>query len=753
MNVDQFWVDFLGVTSNKNRPMPLVEAIPLRLWICTPLTKVPIETSKQSSQTSLDFLGDSSSRKGSVDSNRIPQPSSAASSPGCQRAHHVTIPSSFHASVSSPNLKGTNKDDFGRTGDKAEIIGSPPVVSSLPASPRFRDSGFSSLSESKAVNNDNRKSPNVDCLSQTLSDSLDKVANGDVTAEDCLTLDRKSSHDSLDGKLSPMCIFTEHEAQTGKKSPGTIPNGGSNVSAHEGPSELRKTFGSCSSNEDDQLGAFPMDDIKVADMSVLALVPVNVNIQMDHFQFLFLMRLQEMIVKLQEQLDIDRQHHIAETCDKPTTQGSPRVTFSVLGKRAEVNIILPPSPDPALNTRGASSASSFLDPGFVSDNEIATPDVPVDIVQDKLRSDTPDLKNSVTVADVTSGLEGRGSALSMSESTDGWLPQDGDKNVLKTRRGSDASCASSQLGTSVDSRSRSSSRGSRSSRVVSVFTAEGNDIHFGLQMDGDDMAIKLTVQELKIDEKGNLNFEKYLNQKSFKTTQDDDITVPKPLPSSPPTVSVRAEFGPGAERNTPSAGERGFAHVLLSNVGLSLFMSNIEGLSECFDDEILLPKMPFFVEMKSSSICVKDDKPPRLLSAIPPLPLNVTMENIAIYRNQDEVINIRPLNILQNAREPSVDERDAVALHPVVSRQLSRTTSDLSLAESVSSRSDNDSEKECLKAQLSVSRAALHAVQDERQALLKTIERLQYELSMSNREQDRLQAKVVAYQSASSRRK
>lgn len=750
MTVDQLWVDFLGITSNKNRPMPFVEAIPLRLWICTPMTNVPIETSIQSSQSSLDYERDSYYRKGSVDSNPIPQPTSATSSPGCQRAHHVSIPSSVHASVSSPNLKTIPKDELGTTGGQVELIGSPPVISSLPSSPRLRDSGFSSLSESKVTS----QSPSINCTSQNSSNSLHKVASGEVpvlqeNSEDCVTLDQKSSHNSLDGKMSPMCIFKARETEISNKAPGHIPNGGSNMSVNEGPNELRKAFGSFSSNEDDNIGAFPMDEFKVADMSVLAVVPVNVSAQLDHFQFIFLMRLQEMMVKLQEQLDQDRQNHIAVTCDKPS-QSSPRVTFSVLAKSAEVNIILPPSPDPALNSRGTSSTSSYLDPGFVSDNESASPEVLVDNIKDKPGSQTPDVKTSLSTNDVTSGIEGRGSALSMCESTDGWLPQDGDKNaVANTRRGSDASCSSSQLGTSVDSRSRSSSRSARSGRIVSVFTAEGNDIHFGLLMDGDDMTVKLTSQEIKVDEKGNLNFEKYLNQKSFKPPQDSNTTVPRPLPSSPPMVNVRAEFGPGAERNTPSAGELGFAHVQMSNVGLSLLMSNIESLSECFDDEILLPKMPFYVEMKSSNICLKDDKPPRLLSTPTPLPLNVSLENISIFRNQNEVINIRALNASNDGTEPSVGE--PVALH--TSHQLSRTTSDLSLAESMSSRSDNDSERECLKAQLSVSRAALHAVQDERQALLKTIERLQYELSMSNREQDRLQAKVVAYQSVSGRRK
>ncbi|KAK3746692.1 hypothetical protein QZH41_018916 [Actinostola sp. cb2023] len=798
MTVDQFWIDFLGITNNKNRPMPFVEAIPLRLWICTPLVDLAIN-SKHSNPSSpnLDYEGTMDSRKGSTDSNRIPQspsaqpstqPSSAASSPGCQRAHHVKA-SSFHGFISSPNLKGGPKDEGVHRGSTGMEFGGspPPVSSSLPASPKLRDNGFAHMSESDGFVNDAidvTKTTPSETLSLNSSNSLDEVsANGHVQAlqenlksEDCVTLDQKLSENSLNGKLSPMGMFSRLGTETGDVtkapgSPGHIPNGGSNVSSDDGPNGLRKAFGSYSSAEEENLSDYPGDAFKVANMSLLAMVPANFSVQLDHFQFIFLLRLQEMMVKLQEQLDLERRNHIAATCDKPTAP-SPSITFSILAKRGEVNIILPPGPDLALNSRGPSSASSYLDPGFVSDNEIVTPEVDTHEkslrdtpLRDTLRGtslrDTPDIitetnvqnKSSRTdllpVSDVISGPEGRGSALSICESNDGWLPQDGDKNVSKTRRGSDASCGSSQLGTSVDSSARSSARSARSGRVVSVFSAEGNDIHIGMHMEGDNMAVKVTVQEMNIDEKGNMNFEKYLNQKSFKAPRENTTTVPQPLPSTPPMITVRAEFGPGAERNTPSAGERGFAHAQMSNLAFSLMMSNIESLSDCFDDEILLPKMPFYAEMKSSNVSIKDDKPARLLSAPPPLPLNVNLENLSIFRDQDGIINIRAINTPPDLREPV----EVVPLQRLVSRQLSRTTSDLSLAESVSSRSDNDSERECLKAQLSVSRAALHAVQDERQALLKTIERLQYELSMSNREQDRLQAKVISYQTAGMRRK
>lgn len=782
LSADQCWADFLGVKSNKNRPMPFIEAIPLRLWVCTPLPK-----------NTQEIHPPSPARSDDEDTRRIPQPSSVASSPGCVRAHPQSS-SAIHISNSSPNLKHGAKDlnTLGnRINDikpKKELDTSPPGSSSLPASPRSRDVGFDPLTDLKRGRHENdfigSKSFPVASLSknsQSLSSLSQEELNGGVDAcshgsdSDTRNGEAELDHSVPDERIDTTLTGNENlksSSEVTNKGPGSsenIPNGGSNTTTEDAPN-LRKGFGSYSSAEDENLSDYPADAPKVADLSVLAIIPSNFAVQFDHFQYIFLLRLQESLLKMQEELDAEARRHLSEPSINSATP-SANVTFSLLAKRGEVSLVLPPGPELS-NSRGTSSASSYLDPGFVSDGETALPDVGPDglDIHEKFSHTRTDIvsplpkdeqsiphlniqsKSSLLpVSNGTSGADhtGRGSTSPMSDPSS-WT-QDGDRGVTKARRGSDASTSSSQLGTSVESSARSSARSIRSGRIVSVFTAEGSDLHLGIQMEGDDTTVKVTLQDIQIDEKGNHNFEKYLNQKSFKAPHESSTMVPHPLPTTPPSVTVRAEFGPGAERNTPSAGERGFAHVQLDNMALSLSMSNIESLSECFDDEILLPKMPFYVELKSSSLCVRDDKPPRLLSAPPPLPLNVNLENISIFRNQNAVINIKSLNPTPGMRgtdgcTTEGEEPFRVDLGRSLSR-LSRTTSDLSLAESISSRSDNDSERECIKAQLSVSRAALHAVQDERQALLKTIERLQYELAMSNREQDRLQAKVIAYQS------
>ena len=41
--IDQFWVDFVGVPSSRNRPVPFIESFPLTLWVAMPLQTIQFE--------------------------------------------------------------------------------------------------------------------------------------------------------------------------------------------------------------------------------------------------------------------------------------------------------------------------------------------------------------------------------------------------------------------------------------------------------------------------------------------------------------------------------------------------------------------------------------------------------------------------------------------------------------------------------------------------------------------------------------
>ncbi|XP_032240732.2 UHRF1-binding protein 1-like [Nematostella vectensis] len=785
MSADQVWADFLGIASYKDRPMPFIDAMPVRLWICTPLPGSPTGdvTSRTNGpipaqQANRQPLNASGTKQMSVATRtssfplaheldpgkrrQLSEPHSAASSPGCKRAHDPLTTPHFIWSNSSPNLK---RELAQRKGTSVDIDPLGAVVNgeshSLPSSPRSHpeDVGLTRLGSSESV-------PSV---KSDPADSISLSSQASSSQEDYIFI--QNSDNTIDSREELSLCANKPEQdfanQNGQLCEALTPVDDSPLTPTQGgfiggvliedagvlpPNDQPRYFTDQTPGDpmgpsiydEESLSDDPSEAVKMADMSVLAYIPTNVVIQLEHFHLIFLFRLQEMLEKLKEQLLYECQKNSSptDTNDAPETS----LTFSLLTKSARLNLILPPCPDSGINgpSRADSSLSSYLDPGFVSDGGSITPEINQDLENNTMSPDGVVIPGKLESAAVKVSPEDGQEVVGEDAG-----PEASGGRTSRGRRDSDVSSASSQLGTSVESSAKSSARSARSGRIVSIFSAEGGDIQLGIHLDGEDMAVKLIAQELKIDERGNANIEKFLNQKSTKSPARENSIPTHHSLLGHPVLALRAEFGPAAERFAQSAGERGFAHVQAGNINTSFLMSNLESLSDCFDDEVLTPKMPLYVELKNSCVSLRDDKPPRLLSALPPLPINVNIENLTIFRNHEGIVNLRGLSTSSaDIRESSGPVTGFRGNSPKPSsRQLSRTASESSIAESVSSRSDVDSERESVKAQLSVSRAALHAVQEERQALLKTIERLQMELTLSNRETDRLHTRLQAYES------
>lgn len=502
-----------------------------------------------------------------------------------------------------------------------------------------------------------------------------------------------------------------------------------------------------------------LDSVSKAELSLLIQIPQTVNIQFDHFQFVFLMRMQEMLVKLQEDLE---KGQLMESMES-----QPMIFFSILARGVDLNIVLPPAPDreasrlnrdPSQNlSRNTSSLSSYLDTGIVSDSGCQSPDVIDSKSHSRTNSDgSPQWKDGLqptmenhSPRDVsqsrpnssqsTSHTSGRAS-VSSAPDTDGWSmvgAQDSKSSSgrVTSQTDSDASNASSHLDGSA---SKDSNK--KSPKMVSILSIQGEEVEVGLHFHGYDKVIKIICPEIKLDELGVVSFEKFLNQKSFnKSLRQSTLSSPS---EATPMVRMRAEFGPSAERLEPTAGERGFMHVKANGINGTLLVSTLGSLADCLEDEILVPPIPFMVEVTDSNVSINNDLPPALVSAPIAIPIDLNIENIAIRRAHTGVFHIRPMTA-----EPQERANEPVAMP--VTRQESFKASQLSLSDSASvcSRAESlENEKQCLVAQMSVSRAALQSLQEERDALLKTIERLQQELSFSNREQDLLQEKMTSFQ-------
>lgn len=723
LSAEQVWLDFLGIEETKNRPVSFVDAVPIQMWIATPLPSYDSSSSNVNSQV------------------KRPHSASPLSSPTHRRTVSEVI--STRRKASEPLLD-------------RKLLGSTTAQSIVTSYAKGLHNSVPSLSPSP-VNNTTPKSP----------DNLSAV-DGPPPAYELGNEEHKTAPAGGDPP-PPYEALTHNGPVSLAASPEEAPPLPEKAPL---PESLLNDF-----TKPDTQSHEETEPASTADMSLLIHVPHCVSLQLDHFQFVFLLRLQEMLVKLQQDLEKDKLTHSDDSGSSESRDSQPTLFFSILAREVDLNIVLPPAPDrdasrlerdPSQNTsRNASSLSSYLDTGVVSDSGCQSPDV-ADFKshsradsdggpprrdgllspsadrtsrsgQEQLSSPRPSSPQSV------SHTSGRASASSAPDS-DSWLMVGGsDKSSTghpRSRTESYASNSINQLQSSAskDSNSKEIEKEPKDHKMVSIFSIEGEEVEIGIHFQGYDKVVKLICPEIKLEELGVINFEKYVNQKALRKSLTK--TTLYPLSEITPMVRMRAEFGPSADRFEPTAGERGFAHIKANGINGNLLVSTLGSLADCFEDEVLFPPVPFLVELNNSSVSINNDLPPALISAPLPIPVDLNIENISVRRAHTGVFQIRPTG--SDSQTCSSEQVSAP-----ITRQVSISASQLSLSDSASvcSRAESlENEKQCLVAQMSVSRATLQSLQDERDALLKTIERLQQELSFSNREQDLLQEKMTSFQ-------
>lgn len=715
MSAEQVWLDFLGIEEANNRPVPFMDAVPINVWIATP---VPSQDNK----------------------NRTVKPPVKRTQSG--------------SPLNSPPNRRTNSEIFSQT-KKASELPVPAEYQANGAAPSLLSSNSTGLHSS-----DPSISPAPEALNAaSLSDF--SALNGPPPA-----------YELRNGAYKPASTVSEPPPpyETLTQYGPTLP-GAPLEEAPPLPEKAPLSEGLLNGlTATEKRSQHDLSSASSADVSLLMHIPQCANVKLDHFQFVFLLRMQEMLVKLQEDLENGQTRQTNHVSESGVCQ--PTVSISILAQDVDLNIVLPPGPDrePSRLNRddsmscNASSLSSYLDTGVVSDSGCQSPDV----IEFKARSrpdseGAPQWKDGLqsttenhsfrasdehvsslrpSSSQSASHTSGRASASSAPDS-EGWLMVAGNDSKstsgqVQSRTDSDASNFSSQLESSASK--DANKKDQKDPKMVSILSIQGEEVEAGIHFQGYDKVVKIICPEIKLEELGVLNFDKYLNHKSLRKSLTK--TTLSPASVATPMVRMRAEFGPSAERLEPTAGERGFMHVKANGVNGALLVSTLGSMAECLEDEVLIPPMPFLIEVNNSNVSINNDMPPTLVSAPLAIPVDLNIENISIRRANTGVFHIKPI-------AADSQERGGEPVTMPMTRQESINASQLSLSDSASvcSRAESlENEKQCLVAQVSVSRAALQSLQEERDALLKTIERLQQELSFSNREQDLLQEKMTSFQ-------
>ena len=279
---------------------------------------------------------------------------------------------------------------------------------------------------------------------------------------------------------------------------------------------------------------------------------------------------------------------------------------------------------------------------------------------------------------------------------------------------------------------------------VSVICLKCRDIRVAVQSENENLLLKVVVEEASFMEKGNIKYGMTLDHRlSAERKQEKEDTI---VSDSGSQVMVRLVSGPSAKGFGDDAVQLGFAHVKVKNLQAHLHLGNAENLSEFVEDEYLTKRMPFKVELDNLQLKLIDNKARRYLSAPLPPPLEIRILNLVVSGAADGRITLGFNSFTeldskegQNSTPESVNE-DMEGFYE----------SELFYQEANGAKKQPENrgvilENERLIDDLKLANARLVSLGQERDAILKVVDKLQQELMWSNHENEKLLEKLDGY--------
>lgn len=696
LNARQCWCDFIGIEEASGRSRPFIDPFPLNLCMCYPIpsvdrrpTRLPLHDSTMSSEHSQTIpLHRSPSDPYCRQTKPSSTKSTPLSSPGFAKIHKSRSATSVNIPVISSDLHGNRMSGL---------------------SPNVSESGseesMSSCIEDSVISG------------STQSISSNSIRNGKISTSSMgsnpLVSDNGiSTVDSREGSVYRTTPFVS--------STSGIESDGSSDSCLDKDSPRAE----CADNKQDDHGCA---------LSILLNIPDALAIKLDHYQFVFLMRLQESFVSLRdvlfadlEKFDIQRQK-LQGKDSKEIPANDPGILVSLISKGAEV-VLLVPAPNIDLSqTQDQNSTESHnrnISPNVVDHLELVDAENDLKAVKDYQYSPR-DNEKLIEANDHDEHFMG--------------LPGDTvvvEPNVLAPAgSGSETSSANTSTFGSDYSLLQAGSGSERSyeARDISTVTIAGTSLECCVAMKNDDFAFKLLACGCDITEGYHENLEVYLNKKC-NHPKDNRTTS-----SDCGELRLRYAMGSTVDEGLLGAVENGVVNLMLSNISVPLLMSNVDGILECVQDEVEVPTpfMPATIDIKNLRLNIISDTPLRLLSLPPSLPLNVHIDHGTITRtgNGEIQINVPSESVSSSAGKSLHRTADGLLVTSDEMIERLRGESNEMTARVASIRHENVR----LLNELQVSNETKECLENERNKLLVTVERLTEELVKSNRDYDKMQ--------------
>eukprot|EP00794_Sanderia_malayensis_P017924 gene17924-19706_t len=857
---EQLWLDFMGIEDSNGRPVTFVDAVPIRLWLSLPVlipkaVQKDRANSRTSATTEMDTNRLNSPERTAPDSSvSFTNANSTISLPGALNSSHsfsVSLSSassnsslSVDSPVSEPRRSRHSVDGMFRSRDSRRLLVNrsstfDDAVDNHPLRTSFSENDLLPAEHSLLHNQ------HADAVSLQEYDATLSIANSEPPPPYYLESPSLSTHgnptsigETQYGLPPAYDTITTDEQSQAPSLPSKTPLIGPDQSQH-----LKDLLGAKSSSVGNSK--------KLPTVSGLLQVTKPTSIQLDHFQLIFLIRLQEMFKDVMETIaeDTERFQQIQSPVHRSAEAGIETASFSLhlSVPSVDVNIIVPASNgveeeqlmsladrvkygkikkifetlqsdtnlqneqeigsastvpssenDAAMSNREGQNSneprSSECDDSSlqsetpkdeqrkeVSQNEEARPinESPVICLttehetnsvhqpSDLIESAKEISEDKVIIgelpcsrADDSSGV----SSTSASPITSARLADDSEEKLVYSEQNLDisqnsaaqgscieakgASVVTLDMSTQTESDVNSPAECTTDDHIVSVVSLKCTDIKVSVNSEKPNSLVKVIVNELKLKERKHIEYNMTLDHRLSSATSDDDESNGPDyisVSNAKPQVMVRLISGPAAEAFAEGSCDIGYAHIKVNSLNAILLLSSAESLGEFAEDEILMPTLPFKVELANCHIKLLDDKPRRYLSVPLPPPMEVNIDCLCVLRSLDGKISIEH-KITDEASLPD--------------RTLTGNFSNGDMRNEESSGADSfdgsgsllheklnviQDENDRLLEDMKIANARIVSLEEERNAILKVVEKLQQELMWSNNQNDKLADKLKQY--------
>jgi len=878
---EQIWVDFIGIKKSFGRPVTLIDAVPIRLWLSFPVIFDKALSVSAANELSASYTEPTSYRNGSIPNGDTTHAlREAAQRPLVKTDSTVSLPASFHSSAIASTLSNTSS---------SSSISTESAISTHESEAATEQTVGTYRSADKRPIGGKGEQSTPEVLSKvhlrTSYSDTDLIPHADLESSS----DQTNLHDFqaqklvVDGAGPPPPYFLSQSAESKVEQnpvgltellPPTYSQLPSYQCALETETDLeapplpRKEgqkevvdflVGNVENNASKE--CMSAQKVKLPTIGSILQIANQTSIQIDHFQLVFLMRLQEMFTDVASRILSDTMHFktLQSPVHKETTEPS-CFSLHISLPSVDVNIILPPTeevhneqllsledrissgkltrfisllqPKPekpevnghvaeadiskseersstieetlstvehsgavlhieasnSTNDRSSNSVgkisnemkSSQLQDGNLNDGSNDAESEKFDELKRDAAIDQPPAKiivNENSLFETQTSFAPLGGTIEVDCVTKFDVPENPADHVRIVDETDDESdmegteaCAreealldvcesesnlryalkpidTSEIGTQTEKEMpKGADYETYRDENVSVVCLKCKDIRVAVQSENENLLLKVVVEKVNLIEKGNITYGMTLDHRLSAERKQE---IEEPIVSeSGSQVMVRLLSGPSAKGFGDDAVQLGFAHVKVKDLQAQLHLGNAENLSEFVEDEYLMKRMPFKVELDNLQLKLIDNKARRYLSAPLPPPLEIRILNLLVNGAANGRITLG-----HNGFPELVRKEGQNSTPELLNENMEGFYEDELLykeANGAKKQPENRGvilENERLIDDLKLANARLVSLEQERDAILKVVDKLQQELMWSNHENEKLLEKLNGYKS------